>query len=218
MGFEILNFENYERKEHFLHYLNNVSCSYSISVNLDITSLLAELKKRNIHFYPVILFAITTIANKHSELRMALDEKGRLGYYTTVNPTYTVFHKDNETFSSIWTEYDSNFAKFSNNYNKDIQDYGNIKGFITKQSNESNLINISAIPWVSFTGFNLNLPQNGKYLLPIFTIGKFFESDGKTLLPLSMQVHHAVCDGFHASRFINELQEMLTDYEKWLSR
>ena len=80
MGFEILNFENYERKEHFLHYLNNVSCSYSISVNLDITSLLAELKKRNIHFYPVILFAITTIANKHSELRMALDEKGRLGY------------------------------------------------------------------------------------------------------------------------------------------
>lgn len=33
MGFEILNFENYERKEHFLHYLNNVSCSYSISVD-----------------------------------------------------------------------------------------------------------------------------------------------------------------------------------------
>lgn len=50
MGFEILNFENYERKEHFLHYLNNVSCSYSISVNLDITSLLAELKKKKYPF------------------------------------------------------------------------------------------------------------------------------------------------------------------------
>ena len=52
MGFEILNFENYERKEHFLHYLNNVSCSYSISVNLDITSLLAELKKEISIFIP----------------------------------------------------------------------------------------------------------------------------------------------------------------------
>lgn len=217
MSFEILNFDTYERKEHFLHYLNNVPCTYSISADLDITRLFAELKNRNIHFYPVIIFAVTTIANNHSEFRMALDEQGRLGYYTSVNPTYTIFHKDNNTFSSIWTEYDCKFSKFNNNYTKDIQDYGNIKGFVTKQINDDNLINISAIPWVTFTGFNLNLPKNDKYLLPIFTVGKFFESNRKTLLPLSVQAHHSVCDGFHASRFINELQEMLTNYEKWLN-
>mgnify|MGYP000810847461 FL=1 len=102
MNFELLNFEKYERKEHFLHYLNNVPCTYSISADLDITRLFAELKKRNIRFYPVIIFAITAIVNKHSELRMALDEQGRLGYYSFVSPTYTIFHKDNNTFSSIW--------------------------------------------------------------------------------------------------------------------
>lgn len=183
----------------------------------NITRLFAELKKRNIRFYPVIIFAITAIVNKHSELRMALDEQGRLGYYSFVSPTYTIFHKDNNTFSSIWTEYSSEFDKFYNNYNKDILEYGNIKGFITKQNGEKNLINISVIPWVSFTSFNLNLPQNDKYLLPIFTVGKFFESNEKLSLPLSVQVHHSVCDGFHASIFINELQEMLTNYEKWLN-
>ena len=217
MNFELLNFEKYERKEHFLHYLNNVPCTYSISADLDITRLFAELKKRNIRFYPVIIFAITAIVNKHSELRMALDEQGRLGYYSFVSPTYTIFHKDNNTFSSIWTEYSSEFDKFYNNYNKDILEYGNIKGFITKQNGEKNLINISVIPWVSFTSFNLNLPQNDKYLLPIFTVGKFFESNEKLSLPLSVQVHHSVCVGFHASIFINELQEMLTNYEKWLN-
>lgn len=152
MNFELLNFEKYERKEHFLHYLNNVPCTYSISADLDITRLFAELKKRNIRFYPVIIFAITAIVNKHSELRMALDEQGRLGYYSFVSPTYTIFHKDNNTFSSIWTEYSSEFDKFYNNYNKDILEYGNIKGFITKQNGEKNLI-----IFLSFLGYSYSV-------------------------------------------------------------
>ena len=100
-----------------------------------------------------------------------------------------------------------------NNYEKDIQEYGNEKGFITKKCEENNLINISSIPWVTFTEFNLNLPRGEKYLLPIFTVGKFYEQSNKILLPLAVQVHHAVCDGFHTSRFINDLQEFVNNFE-----
>ena len=28
-------------------------------------------------------------------------------------------------------------------------------------------------------------------------------------MPLALQVHHAVCDGFHACRFVEELQLLL---------
>lgn len=28
------------------------------------------------------------------------------------------------------------------------------------------------------------------------------------MLPLAVQVHHSVCDGFHVARLINELQEI----------
>ena len=125
---------------------------------------------------------------------MSLDENDNLGYYINVNTSYTIFHKDNNTFSNIWTKYDSSFEKFYNNYEKDIQEYGNEKGFITKKCEENNLINISSIPWVTFTEFNLNLPRGEKYLLPIFTVGKFYEQSNKILLPLAVQVHHAVCD------------------------
>ncbi len=215
MSFKIIDLEKYERKEHFLHYLNEVPCSYSITANIDITGILNELKKRGYKFYPVILFAITKTANTHIEFRMALDEKGRLGYYSFVNPTYTIFHKDDNTFSNIWTEYDGNFKRFYSNYKNDIQEYGNAKGFITKPRTESNFINISSIPWVSFTGFHLNISKSEKYLLPIFTVGEFFEDRKRILLPLSIQVNHSVCDGFHTSSFINELQKMLTNYKEW---
>ena len=165
MSFKIIDLEKYDRKEHFIHYLNNVPCSYSMTVNIDITDLLKLTKERNYKLYPVILYAITKVV-----------------------------HKDNNTFSNIWTKYDSSFEKFYNNYEKDIQEYGNEKGFITKKCEENNLINISSIPWVTFTEFNLNLPRGEKYLLPIFTVGKFYEQSNKILLPLAVQVHHAVCD------------------------
>lgn len=65
------------------------------------------------------------------------------------------------------------------------------------------------IPWTTFEGFNLNLQKGYEYLLPIFTMGKYYEENNRYWLPLAVQVHHGVCDGFHVCRFINELQELL---------
>lgn len=86
-------------------------------------------------------------------------------------------------------------------------DFNNSKPLVGK-----NYFNVSCIPWTSFTGFNLNLQQGYDYLLPIFTIGKYFSDDNKIMLPLAIQVHHAVCDGFHLSRFVNELQYYLNTF------
>ena len=65
------------------------------------------------------------------------------------------------------------------------------------------------VPWISFEGFNLNLQKGYDYLLPIFTMGKCYEENQRYRLPLAVQVHHGVCDGFHLSRFVNELQELV---------
>lgn len=70
---------------------------------------------------------------------------------------------------------------------------------------------VSMIPWTTFEGFNLNLQKGYDYLKPIFTMGKYYEENGKTHLPLAIQVHHAVCDGFHVCRFVNELQELIDE-------
>lgn len=213
MSFEMIDLEKYERKEHFLHYINNVPCFYSMTTNIDITNLKNYIKEKEYKLYPTIIYAITRVVNNHIEFRMSLDAENNLGYFTEVNPSYTIFHKDNNTFSNIWTKYNSDFIEFYKNYEKDIKEYGDKKGFITKKLENDNLINISAIPWTSFTGFNLNLPKAEKYLLPIFTIGKYFEENKRILLPLAVQVHHSVCDGFHTSRFINELQELLNNFK-----
>jgi chloramphenicol O-acetyltransferase type A len=40
----------------------------------------------------------------------------------------------------------------------------------------------------------------------MYSLDKFYEENEKYMLPLALQVHHAVCDGYHVARFINEFQ------------
>lgn len=82
-----------------------------------------------------------------------------------------------------------------------------------KPNTPENTFPISMIPWTSFEGFNLNLKNGYDYLLLIFTMGKYYYENDKIILPLSIQVHHAVCDGFHTCRFLNELQEMINQLQ-----
>lgn len=87
--------------------------------------------------------------------------------------------------------------------------YANQNGMFVKANVPKNNFLVSMIPWASFEGFNLNLQKDYDFLQPIFTMGKYYEENDKILLPLAIQMHHAVCDGFHICRFINELQELL---------
>ena len=91
---------------------------------------------------------------------------------------------------------------------KDVQ-YKINHEMIGKPNAPENVFNVSMIPWSTFEGFNLNLQKGYDYLIPIFTMGKYYIEDGQTILPLAIQVHHAVCDGFHICRFVNELQELI---------
>ena len=90
-----------------------------------------------------------------------------------------------------------------------MQRYGSNYGMIGKPDVPENVFNVSMIPWSTFDGFNLNLQKGYDYLIPIFTMGKYYRDDEKIILPLAIQVHHAVCDGFHICRFVNELQELI---------
>lgn len=205
MKFTLINREHWKRNEYFEHYHLSVPCSYSMTVKIDITKQIKSEK----HLYPIMIYYIATIVNQHEEYRTAFNAKGELGVYDRLEPCYTVFHKDTKTFSTIWTTYSVDYQTFYKAYQTDIELYGTVHRFEAKPNTPINSFNVSMIPWETFEGFNLNLPNGNDYLFPIFTLGKFYCENGKYFLPLAIQMHHAVCDGFHICRFINELKSLL---------
>ncbi|WP_431026752.1 type A chloramphenicol O-acetyltransferase [Lysinibacillus sp. LZ02] len=216
MKFNVINIDHWDRKAYFEHFLNNTRCIFSVTVNIDITQLLEKLRKKDIKLYPAFIYMVTRTVNSHKEFRTCFDEEGRLGYWDEMTPNFTIFHKDDKTFSNIWSEYSADFMSFYKNYQEDMKLYGDVKKMNPKKHEPKNTFPISCIPWISFTGFNLNIFNDGTYLLPITTGGKFFEQGDKILFPISLQVHHAVCDGYHASQFLNELQQLVDSCDEWL--
>lgn len=216
MGFNLIAIDQWDRKEYFEHYLNQARCTYSLTTDIDITVLKAKLSSRNIKLYPVLLHMLATVVNQHREFRTCFGADGQLGVWDKMSPCYTVFHADDTTFSNLWTEYCGDFALFYQRYLADIREYGDSRQFFPQGEERPDTFPVSCLPWVSFTGFNLNIYTEGTYLLPIFTIGKYSARDEKILLPLAIQAHHAVCDGFHTARFVNELQSLADNCENWL--
>ena len=95
----VIDIENWKRKEYFKHFTNYIPCTYSLTAKINVTNL----KKLNMKFYPALIYCITLTVNKYKEFRTAYNSKGLLGYYDKMIPCYTVFNTENELFYNLWT-------------------------------------------------------------------------------------------------------------------
>ena len=216
MAFTILDVHTWKRKMYYEHYMDNVRCTYSMTLNIDVDGLVKKIRSRALKAYPVQIYMIAKIVNLFTEFRMAKNREGKLGYWDATNPSYTIFNAKTETFSSIYTPFDNNFTRFYENCLNDIEAYKDSEVLFPQNAMPENLFTISSFPWFSFSGFTLNVYGEGAYLPPIFTIGRYCEQNGKKQMPLAIQVHHAVCDGYHVAKFAEALRDMAADHDAWL--
>jgi chloramphenicol O-acetyltransferase type A len=212
MTFRPIDMDAYPRREHFEHFLA-MHLTYSATVSIDVTHLRATAKERGFRLYPAQIWMLSTVANRVPEFRMSRDNDGNLGVWDRLDPLYTAMSEPTTPFSGICTPYHREFGGFYSRCRADIET--NAHGaFMPQGAEPPNALNISSIPWVAFTGFNLNLSTD--YLLPILTIGRHAEQDGVTRMPRAMQAHHAVCDGYHLGRFVEEVQALADSSSDWL--
>lgn len=207
MAFRLIDLESWERREFYEHFIKEVVCTYAITVNVDITPIKGE------RLYPAMIWALTKTVNEMPEFRTSLTGEG-LGIYDSMHPMYTVFNQDNKNFSGIWSWYAEDYREFLKHYEADVEAYSGSTRYVPKSGTPENSFNISMLPWLEFTSVNINVYDDGKFLLPIFTMGKYFERDGKRLLPLAIQVHHAVCDGYHVGAFVEKLQTTIDSFPR----
>lgn len=215
--FHLVDFEKWERKEHFKYYTQQIKCGYSITANLDVTLFKDLLEKNNLKFYPSFIYCVTYNINSMKEFRMRWGDNNQLIIYDTVHPSYTIFHKDDQTFSDIWSEYTSDFYKFYNNYKCDIEKYSNTKGIKIKPNQPKNFYCISCVPWLSFTGYSTYSNDPNPTFIPIITYGKYHKESERLIMPFTVTISHAVADGYHVSKLINNIQMTIDKFDMILS-
>lgn len=205
--FHTFDMSTWPRAEHFHYYMNLIKTRYNLNANIDITHFLTRCKERNLRFFPSMLHMIMRAVNDNKEFRTAIAPDGQVGYWEHCNPSYTIFHEDDKTFSDIWTGYSPDFDTFYNNVVSDMETYRDVKGIKAKPGRPGNFTSVSSLPWLSFSGHGCDTFSESKMILPILLFGKYFEQNGRILLPFSISVNHAAADGYHSAKLINDIQD-----------
>ncbi|MBA8816946.1 chloramphenicol O-acetyltransferase type A [Microbacterium halimionae] len=211
-----IDVETWPRRQHFEHYRTAVPCTYSITVELDVTTFVAAVRSAMRRTYIAQIWAIASVVNRYEEFRMTLTDSGAPATWSLVHPSFTVFNRERETFASVWAPYNPDFAAFHEAAAHVIAEHAESTRLFPQGPSPRNSFDVSSLPWTAFTGFTLNIGGSWDHLAPIFTLGQYVERDGQVLLPLAVQMHHAAADGFHTARLINELRDLFSD-ASWVS-
>lgn len=208
MTFTPIDLGTWPRGQMFYYFSKMAPTGYSMTVPVDVTRLRKMLREAGIRFFPAYLWLVTRNLNRQAEFRVA-EKDGVLGYYDSLTPLYASFHEDDHTFSLMWTEYTEDFSRFYQAYLDNQRTYGGVHGVLCqpKTPPPPNAYTVSCVPWISFSHFAVHSYENKPYYFPSVEAGKFYEENGRILMPLSITCHHATTDGYHVKGFLESLQQ-----------
>ena len=207
-AYDIIDLNNWERKSHWEYYRNILPVSYSLTARLDVTGLVNFCRKHGRKFYGSFLYAAAKTVNEMDCMRMMVDERNNPGIFKESHVNFTVFHKDDQTFSDVWCEYHDNYKTFYKTWTDVCNTYGSVKGIKARPMQPANFFCISCIPWLDFSGYQTHTP-GAPALFPVITFGKYTWKEERYSLPLTLTIAHAAADGYHSAMFFENLQKNL---------
>jgi chloramphenicol O-acetyltransferase type A len=202
-----LDLESWNRFEQYKFFKKYDNPFFNICSSIDVTELLQQSKKLQLSFSSCLLFASIDTANNIESFKYRLKDDGVV-IYDSIYAGSTILNDDN-SFSFSYFDYNPDFKTFYKNARKHIQDHKAGKITFDGRNNDLDIIHYSIIPWINFTSFSH--PRNYKTndSIPKIVFGQYYEIDGRKRLPLSIEVHHALMDGYHLGLYLAKLQNML---------
>jgi chloramphenicol O-acetyltransferase type A len=210
-----LDLETWHRRELFEFFIGYTNPYFNVCTNVDVTALLAFVSDRpGLRTSLAIHYFALRVANEIEPFRYRLKDRHVI-VYDVINGGTTVL-LPNESFAYAYFDYHQNFDKFVAGMGKAIDDLRNSNGPL-KPTMRDDVIYHTTLPWISFTSFaHARTPGRGDSI-PRFVFGKFTKQNERTMMPFSVEVHHALMDGLHVGRYLALLEEALADPEKFVS-
>ena len=202
---KIIDLETFPRRSHYEFFKSYAYPYMGMNVNVDVTNLIAAAKKMGGSPFLAFLWAAATAANSVPEMRQRIVDD-QIVEFDHCNTAHTVAMPDG-TFVNCQTDCRRSFEEFLI-YGKECQEEAKTRhGFVQPGDDETRLIFVSSIPWLTFTQViqPTPIPADSNVRL---VFGKFFDQDGRKLMPLSIQCNHALVDGLHVAKFYQKFQEL----------
>jgi chloramphenicol O-acetyltransferase type A len=210
---EYLDVESWHRRDLYNFFRNYQNPYFNVCTRIDITKLTEAVRARkNVGLSLAYHYFALRAANETEPFHYRLED-GRIVIYEVINGGTTVL-LPNETFTYAYFNYYSEFARFTSEASASIEKV-RAEGSL-KPTMRNDLIFFTTLPWITFTSFaHARTPGRGESV-PRIAFGKFIKEGERTLLPISVEVHHALMDGLHVGRFMMRLEEMLANPQQYV--
>ena len=209
-----LDLKNWIRRDVFEFFVGFDKPYFNICTHLDITNLLTSLSDRpDLSVSMAYHYFALRAANEIEPFRYRLKDR-QVIVYDVIHGGTTVL-LPNENFTLAYFEYDRSFEKFMAGAEGALKEALSGDGAFRPNPRED-MIHFTTLPWVSFTSFSHARNWGREDSVPKIAFGKFMKADGRTLLPFSVEVHHALMDGLHVGRYVAQLEEALRKPETYM--
>lgn len=203
---QLLDIEHWHRREVFNLFREYDNPFFNVAANVDVTALLKLTRdKTSVPFALAYHFLSLKAANEIESFRYRL-RGDQVIVHERIHGASTLL-LDNQSFKFYHFAFDEDFQQFQIGAKAALARARATADSLDNQPARDDLIYYSVLPWISFTSFSHARKWDRQESIPKIVFGKYFSAGEAVLMPLSVEVHHALMDGLHVGQYFEKVQE-----------
>ena len=200
-NYKIIDEKTWERAMHCMVFRNSIEPQFCVTFEADITNFKEKVKKQGLSFTMAMVYAVCKCANEIEEFRYRFLD-GNIVLYDRIDTAFTYLNKSTNLFKVVNVPFVD-----------DINEYCKLAYTTANEQKEyftgplgNDVFQCSPMLWVTFTHISHTNSGKKDHATPLFDWGKYYEKNGRIMIPISVQAHHSFVDGIHVGQFVNRLQ------------
>lgn len=198
-----IDLESWPRREHFEVYRKFDFPHFNLTFPVTVTHFRSWVKARGSSLSLATTYLLARVANELSPFRLRIRGE-EVVEHETVHPSFTVL-LENELFSFCTVKYRVDFEAFIAIAETRIEQV-RTDPILEDEPGQDDLLFMTTLPWFHFTSMMHPIHMNPVDSIPRIAWGRIDRKQGEWVMPLSVQVHHALMDGLHVGRFAERAQ------------
>ncbi|RZT02626.1 CatA-like O-acetyltransferase [Cuneatibacter caecimuris] len=205
--YQVIDEKTWKRVMHCMVFRNSVEPAFCVTFEADITKFRRMVKEQGLSFTLAMVYAVCKCANEIEAFRYRFAD-GKIVLFDKIDTAFTYLDQETELFKVV------NVPMLD-----DLKEYCALAAQTAQKQKEyftgplgNDVFQCSPMPWVTYTHISHTNSGKQENATPLFDWGKYYEKEGKTVMPVSVQAHHSFVDGIHIGKFVEKLQGFL---DRW---
>lgn len=205
--YKVIDENTWTRAMHCMVFRNSIEPAFCVTFEADITNFKRKVKEQGFSFTIAMVYALCRCANQIEAFRYRFLD-GQIVLFDRIDTAFTYLNPETELFKVVNVPMTDGIEEYVELATKTAQEQ---KEYFTGPLG-NDVFQCSPMPWVAYTHISHTNSGKKDNATPLFDWGKYYEKEGKIVIPISVQAHHSFVDGLHIGQFAEQIQKYFDEF------